>query len=324
MRGRVTAIGGFFELEPQRCQGVWHEAAVALTSGRACFRAILERARPARVLVPFYLCDAALEPLRLLNIPFDFYPLTESLAPDLQTWPAAESALCVNYFGLQNRMADAFADALGGRGMVDDTQSFFSRGRGRAWSFNSARKFFGVPDGAYVYGPDATSLTPRGVNDSVLIAHLTTRMTGPQDVAYQQYVEAERSVSSDVLAPSAMATRLLGGIAYEDARVARRRNYAQLHGRLSANNALRIDFALGADAAPFCYPFLPARASLHRLLWQREIYVPRLWPEVESRDADGFVWERDLASRLLPLPVDQRYGPGEMDRVADAVLEVAA
>ena len=320
----MTAIGGFFELEPQRCQGVWHEDAVALTSGRACFRAILERVRPARVLVPFYLCDAALAPLRLLDIPFDFYPLTESLEPDVETWPATASVLCVNYFGLQNRLADAFAGALGDRGVVDDTQSFFSRARGRAWSFDSARKFFGVPDGAYAYGPDTTSLTPRGVNTGVLTAHLTTRMTGPQDVAYQQYVEAERNVSSDVLAPSMLATRLLGGIAYEDARVARRRNYEQLHQRLSSENTLHIDLALGADAVPFCYPFLPSSASLHRLLWQREIYVPRLWPEVESRDAAGFAWERDLAARLLPLPVDHRYGPGEMGRVADAVLEAAA
>jgi len=320
----VTSIGGFFGLEPQRCQGAWHEGALALTSGRACFRAILEHVRPSRVLVPFYVCDAALEPLRLLRIPFDFYGLTESLAPDVRMWPADASVLYVNYFGLQNAMADAFANALGGRAVVDDTQSFFSRGRGRAWSFNSARKFFGVPDGAYTYGPDAGAIAPQGVNEAAAAEHLTTRMTGPLEVAYQQYLEAERHVSSDVLAPSPLAARLLRGIAYEEARTARRRNYAMLHERLSSTNRLRVDFALGVDAAPFCYPFLPPRPSLHRLLWEREIYVPRLWHEVEARDVAGFAWERDLASRLLPLPVDQRYGPAEMDRVADAVLEVAA
>jgi len=320
----VTAIGGFFELEPQRCRGVWHDGAPAMTSGRACWRAILEHVRPARVLVPFYVCDAALEPLRLLRIPFDFYALTESLLPDLQIWPDATSVLYVNYFGLQNGKADAFAGALGGRAVVDDTQSFFSRGHGRAWSFNSARKFFGVPDGAYAYGPEAAAIAPRSVNDSAPAAHLTTRMTGPQELAYQQYLDAERQVSSDVVAPSPLATRLLGGIAYEEARAARRRNYVQLHDRLASANRLRVDFALDSDAAPFCYPFLPSRAALHHLLWQREIYVPRLWPEVESRDVPEFVWERDLASRLLPLPLDQRYGPAEMERVADAVLEVAA
>jgi hypothetical protein len=276
------------------------------------------------VLVPFYLCDAALEPLRLLRIPFDFYALTDSLAPDVQTWPAGAAVLCVNYFGLHNRMADAFADALGERAVIDDTQSFFSRGHRRSWSFNSARKFFGVPDGAYIYGPDTSAITPLRANDAAPAEHLTTRITGPQDLAYQQYLEAEGRVSSDVLAPSPVAARLLGGIAYEEAVAARRSNYVQLHERLSSANGLGIDLALAGDAVPFCYPFLPARASLHRFLWQREIYVPRLWPEVESRDAVGFAWERDLASRLLPLPVDQRYGPDQMARVADVVLEVAA
>jgi hypothetical protein len=321
----VTAIGGFFELEPERCRGVWHKDAVALTSGRACFRAILERVRPSSVLVPFYICDAALAPLQLLQIPFDFYALTESLVPDVEKWPAAATVLYVNYFGLQNRLANGFAEALGGQAVIDDTQSFFSREHGRAWSFNSARKFFGVPDGAYAYGPDLASVTPHEVNNDAPAAHLTTRMTGPQDVAYQQYLDSERRISSNVLAPSPLATRLLGGIAYEDARAVRRRNYEQLHARLSSKNGLHVDLAIDDDVVPFCYPFLPpSPTSLHRLLWQREIYVPRLWPEVESREATGFGWERNLASRLLPLPIDQRYGSDAMDRVADAVLEVAA
>ena len=36
----------------------------ALTSGRACLRAILERTPPQRVFVPFYICDSVLEPIR--------------------------------------------------------------------------------------------------------------------------------------------------------------------------------------------------------------------------------------------------------------------
>ena len=85
-----------------------------------------------------------------------------------------------------------------------------------------------------------------------------------------------------------------------------------------------MDFTLDADAVPFCYPFLPARPSLHRALWQREIFVPRLWPEIAARPAEGFEWERDLAARLLPLPIDHRYGPGDMARVTGAVMDVAA
>jgi hypothetical protein len=320
----MTAVGGFFELETCRGGGPWHRGSVALTSGRACLRAVLELTRPARVFVPFYICDAALEPLRLLGIPFEFYRLTPSLDPAPEGWPADAGVLYVNYFDMKTGEADRFAAALGSRAIVDDTQAFFRRGRRSGWSFNSARKFFGVPDGAYVYGPRAGDVRPAAPNDTVPAAHLSSRLAGEQELAYQQYVAAEAQVSVDVRLPSRAASRLLEGIPYEEVRTARRRNFAQLHERLAAVNTLAVDLRLDVDAAPFCYPFLPSRPSLHQALWQRQIFVPRLWPEVASRPGGPFAWERDLAARLLPLPIDHRYGHDDMTRVTDAVLDVAA
>jgi len=319
----VTAIGGFFGLEVSAGDAAWHREALALTSGRACLRAILELARPGRMLVPFYICDAALEPLRRLGIPFEFYGLTASLDPDRE-WPADAAVLYVNYFDLKHREADQAAALLGERAVIDDTQAFYRRGRGHAFSFNSARKFFGVPDGAYAYGSHVTDIHPAGVNHHAPADHLTTRLEGRQELAYQRYVAAEREVSCELLSPSPLASRLLAGVAYDRAREARRRNFAELHARLAAENTLSLDLTLDADAAPFCYPFLPSRPSLHESLWRREVFVPRLWPEVVSRPVAGFEWERELAARLLPLPVDHRYGSADMTRVGDAVLEVAA
>lgn len=320
----MSAVGGFFELETSRGGELWHRGSVALTSGRACLRAILELTRPARVFVPFYICDAALEPLRLLDIPFEFYGLTSSLEPVPDAWPANAGVLYVNYFDMKTRGADRLAAALGPRAIVDDTQAFFRRGRGTGWSFNSARKFFGVPDGAYVYGPRAGEVRPAGPNDEAPVAHLSSRLMGDQELAYQQYVAAEARVSADVRLPSRAASSVLESIPYEEVRTARRRNFSQLHERLAGVNALAIDLTLDADAAPFCYPFLPSRPSLHRALWQRQIFVPRLWPEVATRPGRSFTWERDLADRLLPLPIDHRYGHDHMTQVTDAVLDVAA
>ena len=81
--------------------------------------------------------------------------------------------------------------------------------------------------------------------------------------------------------------------------------------------------SMDADAAPFCYPFLPARPSLHEALWRRDVFVPRLWPDVIARTGPRFARERDLAARLLPLPVDHRYGGDDMQRVCDALCEVS-
>ena len=55
------------------------------------------------------------------------------------------------------------------------------------------------------------------------------------------------------------------------------------------------------------------------------IFAPQLWPEIAARSTAGdFYWERELADKLIPLPIDQRYGPQEMARVAATVAEVMA
>jgi hypothetical protein len=320
----MSGVGGFFELETRHgAEGVWHRDALALTSGRSCLRAILDVVRPARVLVPFFICDAVLEPLRILKIPCEFYGVTQSLDPPNGEWPTDAAVLLVNYFDLKRPVIDALAPALGKRAIVDDTQAFFRRGHGNAFSFNSARKFFGVPDGAYVYGPGMNHARPSGQNDAAPAEHLSTRLEGDQERAYRQYQAAEAQVSCEVLSPSRCSVSLLAAVAYSEARVSRRRNFMQVHERLGDRNTLPIDYTLDADAAPFCYPFLPARPSLHEPLWRRGIFVPRLWPEVVSRPGPVFAWERDLAARLLPLPVDHRYGSDDMQRMCDAVDEVA-
>jgi len=50
--------------------------------------------------------------------------------------------------------------------------------------------------------------------------------------------------------------------------------------------------------------------------------VPTLWPEIDSRAGRGFEWERQVAKRLLPLPIDHRYGPEVMDTLAHSVVQV--
>ena len=48
--------------------------------------------------------------------------------------------------------------------------------------------------------------------------------------------------------------------------------------------------------------------------------MPRYWPDMP--EVDGRAWERELVDGLLPLPIDQRYGQGEMDQVAEAILDL--
>jgi hypothetical protein len=318
----MTAIGGFLPLELAPAGEPYHASAVALTSGRACWHVILRSCRPSRVLVPFYVCDAVLQPLYATATPFAFYPITDGFEPDLEREPAAgELLLVVNYFGLLTATVDALVLAHPGRVVVDDTQAFFRRGNpGGGWSFNSARKFFGVPDGGFLYGP-VTGIERLPPSASADCDHLLTRLAGDDQRAWDQFREHEMRIAIEPRAISAVSARLLDGVDLSRARCRRRSNFEVLHRRLASINTIARPLDI-ADQAPMCYPFLPAADVDRAALSRAGVFVPLLWPEIEERRDPGFAWERLIARRLLPLPIDQRYGRDDMNDLCEALFHV--
>ena len=89
-----------------------------------------------------------------------------------------------------------------------------------------------------------------------------------------------------------------------------------LHERLGHLNRLSVE----ADSlsAPCYYPFWTAFPELRNVLIDKRVLIPLLWPEVLEQSPAGSL-ERKLALHLLPLPVDQRCGPQDMERIARIV-----
>ena len=318
----MSSIGGFLPLELAPAGEPYHAHAVALTSGRAAWHAILRTCRPSRVLLPFYVCDAVLQPLAVTRTPYAFYSITGSFRPDPDQAPApGELLLVVNYFGVMAPAMDACVDGLPDRVVVDDTQAFFRRSRPDAWSFNSVRKFFGVPDGAFLYGP-ARPMPDLPPSDLADCDHLLTRLAGDDREAWEQFKRHEARIGVEPHAMSVVTMRLLGAVDLPGARRRRQSNFETLHGQLGTVNTIEIPLDRVAGDGPLCYPFLPPveveRAELARL----GVFVPRFWPEIEHRGRGGFERERLIARRLLPLPIDQRYGSDDMERVCRVLQQV--
>lgn len=318
----MSAIGGFLPLEITSGAEPYHADAVALASGRACWHVILRTCRPRRVLLPFYVCDAVLQPLAATGTPFEFYAITGSFRPASDRDPApGELMLIVNYFGVLRSVADARAQGHQDRIVVDDTQAFFRRGGREAWSFNSARKFFGVPDGGFLYGParDVDDLPPSDVADC---DHLLTRLDGDDARAWDQFKRHEDRIGIEPRAMSAISTRLLGGVDMGRARRRRQSNFETVHRKLGPLNTIELPLDAVSSDGPMCYPFLPAADVDRDALGRLGVFVPRFWPEIESRRESSFEWERLVARRLLPLPIDHRYGPCEMEKLCQTLLQV--
>jgi len=317
-------IGGFFDLELPREGEPYHARALAMSSGRACLRRIVERLKPSRVWVPFYICDAVLPAIAHAGAAVEFYDIDEALDPLLPAGQASgDVVMYANYFGVKSAAAATLARSLGPRVIIDDTQAFFQRGYAGSSSFNSARKFFGVPDGAYAYAEGLPATGPPDARATIRYEHLVAGMLGDRERAFRLYRESEQCVTDEPVPMSPLAARLLAAVDYDNTRRAREQNFARLHAKLGAYNRLR--FEPGEMSAPFCYPLLLGTPVPWDELWRREIFAPRLWEDVERRSPQAkFSWERQLATQLVALPIDQRYGMEDMDRVIDVVAEVLA
>lgn len=313
----MRSIGGFLDLEMARGTGHPYHETAALSTGRSCFFFLLKYLQPTRVRLPYYICDVLLPPLQAAGVPYTFYELDHLL--EIRYPPTRldrnELLLYVNYFGLKSHYIRKLQTVCGTRLVLDNTQAFFERGYPGFWSFNSARKFFGVPDGAYLYCPGEVAIpslppaTPR-------YDHLMSRMVGRSTEAYRQFQLYEASLDYGMKSMSDLSSVLLRHVDYDEVADRRRKNFQCLHAALGQLN--HLDCALVEDDVPLYYPFL-SEAPLRERLIEREIFVPYLWSEVQTRTSQGFAWERQLARRLSPLPVDQRYHCSDMAKIAEEV-----
>lgn len=322
-------IGGFFELELPVGPSIPHNRARgALASGRVCLATIMRELQPTKVWVPFYICDSVLHALALAEVSYAFYGLTEelelSILPELAE---KEYLLYVNYFGLKSEYIRIIFDIYEKKLLLDLTQAFFEEPNPGQWAFNSARKFFGVPDGAYLYTPENTYLAEFPENKEISLEHLVCRQLGQQEAAYTAYNQYEGQMSYAPASMSAVTRSWLSWLDYPVIARKRQDNFKQYHELLQPlfndyDGIAREWLPLPFGAVPFCYPLrlvlpLPNRQSL----FEQQIFLPWLWPEMRHRSGD-FPLEKSFVDGVLILPLDHRYGPEEVRFVVQAVSKM--
>lgn len=317
----IEAIGGYFELETGRGPGL-HPLAAALNSGRNCLEYIL-RSKPCttRLHLPYFTCSVMLQPLERLGIPHAFYHVDERLRPvDLPELKEGALVLCNNYFGIGRDAVREMVARFGNRLLVDNAQAFYDPPMEGIDTFYSPRKFFGVPDGGYAYC--AAGSIPKLQQDSSWrrMQHLLQRVDEGAESAYAEFCTNDAALdTSPLMGMSRLTRRILAGVDYPAAAQARRANYTALHRALGNSNRLHVD--LPADAVPMVYPYwVENGAQLRRRLIANRVFVATYWPNVLEWSAPGTL-EHELAANLLALPIDQRYGAGEMQRILSIIQE---
>lgn len=313
----TDAIGGYMNLELRKGQH-YHRDAIRLNTGRNCFEYILRARSYTHVYLPYYTCEVMLEPLQKLHIPYSFYPINEKFEPcDLPILALGEAFVYTNYYGLKQETVEKLAAHYGQQLIVDNAQAFFAPHIEGIDTFYTARKFFGVPDGAYLYIDQHLDFELRQDESYSRMSHLLKRMDCGAECGFADYQKHEEELCNQPIKQMSLLTeRLLESIDYEAVKQTRVKNYKTLQEALQSTNQLSL--ALG-DAVPMVYPYWTQNGNtLRKKMQQQRIYTATYWPNVIHWNSPSL--ELSLTNDLLPLPVDQRYEHEHIETIKNILI----
>ena len=314
----MEAIGGYFSLELSKGEA-YHSQAIALNTGRNCLEYIMRCRKYRKVYIAYYACLVEMEPFHKLNIPYEYYHINEQLeiADDISLG-SEEALVYTNYFGLKQTYVEQLARRYGKQLIVDNTQAFYAKPIADVSSFYSCRKFFGVPDGAYLYTDAKADFEIEQDVSYERMSFLLKRLDLGAEAGFADFKEeGRRLVGQPIKRMSNLTTQMMKGIDYQTVAQKRRENYKYLHQHLAATNQLSLE--LDEDAIPMVYPYLTKDDKLKQKLIDERIYVATYWPNVlKWSKKEDLEYEMSINSCFLP--IDQRYGIEEMERIINVIL----
>lgn len=342
-------IGGAFaiqETNPPQTDTIFHRLSAYETvytdSGRSAARLLSAVLPQGPVLLPAYICASVCSCFP--DRPLRFFRLTETLQfdwDDLFRQLDGSAVLYLHYFNgalpEEARLRQLREEAQR-RGIViveDSTHSIFSAPLTIGdYGVCSLRKWFPIPDGGVLYGNHLPAI-PQPVQEDAPRCHEVQQamewkaryLRGGEpescNLAYRAaFIAGEHALDSQQLCfrLSPFSRAVLEGCSVSAIAAARRENYATLWHLLSTLPNLRPVGIPGERDCPFFFPVrLKNGEKVRTNLQSEKVYCPIHWP-MEGVLAEN--WESVQYSREeLSLPIDQRYGKADMQRLASALCK---
>lgn len=313
----MKEIGGYLGLdEPMGKE--YHLNLIPLNTARNALIYVVKSKKIEKVYIPYFLCESVSGVLEREGCSYEQYHISPSFLPCLdKKLEKNEYLYFVNYYGMFDNEQIIELKEKYGNIIVDNVHAFFQTPIFGVDTIYSCRKFFGVPDGAYL-----STNTP--INEELDIDASRDRMTHvlgryEEENAsryYSNFKANDAAFKQEKLKlMSKLTHNLLSSIDYEKVKAKREENYKYLEEKLNDKNVLNIKKPVG----PYAYPFyIKNGMQIKKQLAEKKIYVATLWPNALC--LDGTI-EKDYAENILPLPVDQRYDRDDMKRIVEELLK---
>lgn len=315
----MKEIGGYLEFELKFHGNTYHNEAIGLNLARNAILYIMQAKNYQRLYLPRLIGDSIPAALRRNSIEYDYYSVDEHCRPLFQhKLGEKEAVLIINYYGQLSDQEIISYKKMWDRMILDNTQDFFSKPIAGIDTVYNARKYFGIPDGAYLYTDQRANRRLEKNYSYNRLEYLVGRFEKDADSFYQKFLKSEeRLYLEEPKSISAFSENILRGISYEKVYKTRRKNFCCLYDRLASLNRWSL-----SKGGTYMYPFWSTKGKeVRRRLIAEKIYIPVLWPNVLEEMTENTP-EYQMAENILPLPVDQRYTEADMEYLADKLLKI--
>lgn len=301
-------IGGFIEFEHFSGKE-YHKNCVCLNSGVSCLSYLIKVYNIKTIYLPYYLCDSIKEVCEKNNVTYYYYNISKDFKPIFPENFVKDSWFYfVNFYSQFSNFYIKRISRKINNLIVDNVQSFFQKPVKNIPTIYTCRKYFGVPNGAYLYTPKLLNEVLEKDYSYNKLEYLIGRFEKSANEFYQKYIEHEEEFrNTPILQMSSFTRNLLCVINYRKSLFIRKINFLYLNAKLWKINKLKLH-----RVSSFMYPlFIENGCLIRKKLQTKKIYLPTLWPNVLI-DCDTESIEYKYTNNILLIPIDQRYGIEEM------------
>ena len=313
----MVEIGSFIELDFPKGKELYNGKTniARLNTGRAAIWHSFRLTGASAIWVPYYQCECVREFLLSKNCVVKYYYQDDSFNPINLTPNPDEAVLLVNYFGIMsfNKMTDLASRY--NNVIIDNCQAFFSPPIPSVFNVYSARKFFGVPDGAYVLGPCAERFQEeysQGYSSDTADFLLTRIEYGCEGKAYKSRIlNEERLDKEDIKNMSLLTHKILDGVDYDNNQEKRKENFKLACTLFNEINQLDISQYFDDAVVPMVYPLVIEDESILKRLIAAKHFQGRWWKYI-TESLPNTTFENWMSRYMIPITIDQRYGASEI------------
>lgn len=295
-----------------------------LNSGRTAIYHAVQCLQAKRIYIPYYQCETVREFLMRKGVEIRYYSIDKDFTPLINALDIEQDSaiLIVNYYGIMSNMRLRELAERYNHVIIDNSQAFFAKPIETCMNVYSARKFVGVPDGAYVIGKNALNgwnSYPQGFSSDTAVFLLQRYEYGCEGKAYENRILNEQRINrEDVMKMSILTRKILDGTDYCSIQQKRRENFGYACQLFDEINCLDVKKHFADDVVPMVYPLVVERDDLLEKLLKAKHFQGHWWSYLlQEMPKESF--EYWLSKYIIPITIDQRYGKQELEYLRNCV-----